>query len=135
MLAASVAYTIPASALAAATWFNTSVTLVPKLTLSWILSQIPRLVKASCAYCPAGTLAGSPNAMLSAFSMSSNFSSFFSFPVGTIRTILFSNRSVMVSEAIMPSSSRAVICFLAADMNTSASRPSSICVCSLPELS
>ena len=34
MLAASVAYTIPASALEAATWFKTSVTLVPKLTLS-----------------------------------------------------------------------------------------------------
>ena len=65
--AASVAYTTPQEALPFATQFKTSVTFVPKLAFFFTSFQFFKFIKISCAYCPAGTLLGSPNAIVSAF--------------------------------------------------------------------
>ena len=133
--AASVAYTTPTSLLPSLTAASTSVTFLHSLiSISFTSSMIPRLLKISREYCPTGT--SSPaSAIFSASVMFSNPVTFVSPSFGLIRTTLFSRRSTTVSSFVSFSSVRASICLSAAEKKRSQRAPSSICVCSVPELS
>ena len=124
--AASVAYTIPISLLPSLTDASTSVTFFPSLiSILFTSSSIPRFLKISREYCPTGT--SSPaSAMFSASVIFSNPVTFVSPSFGLIRTTLFSRRSTTESFSARSSSTRASICFVAAEKKISHLDPSSI---------
>ena len=127
MLKASLKYTKPTSALPEAVHANTSLTSLAKTSLSLKLSFIAREVKVSSAYLPAGTLAGSPRAILDTISEVKLSIEVISLLLFEISTKEFFTKSLLVSSKSNPSSAKAVICFSPAEINKSQGAPCSIC--------
>lgn len=69
LLNASLLYTNPTSAFPEVDQASTSFTSFAKTSFDDIESLIPSLVKTSSAYCPAGTLLGSPTAIFLTLSL------------------------------------------------------------------
>ena len=130
---ASLKYTKPASALPEVDHARTSLTSLAKTNLDEILSYMFEFFRTSSAYLPAGTLEGSPTAILFTLSVVKSLSDVISVSDGPTKTSLFFTRFLHVSSAIRDLSFKVFICFWPAEINTSAGAPCSICCCSDPE--
>ena len=101
MLKASLKYTKPTSAFPEAVHANTSLTSLAKTSLLFKLSLIAREVKVSSAYLPAGTLEGSPRAILDT---ASEFK--LSIELISLSLLVTSTKEFFTKSLLVPSKSR-----------------------------